>query len=154
MSEPPGERPGENRYIDTDDLFDKLDQLIHRHQGRPAPAAPPDAVPVLTEAVDPPAPDAEAELPVLNDAVDTSAFERQAPPDIASADRKRQLQVALYLRLRQRIDEELASPLFGAMPATELAQLSHALRSILPAIVRESVDQVFGGEGANRPTSG
>ncbi len=154
MSEPPGERPGENRYIDTDDLFDKLDQLIHRHQGRLAPAAPLDTVPVLTEAVEPPASDAEAELPVLHDVVDTSALDPQAPPDTASPDRRRQLQVALYLRLRQRIDEELVSPRFGALPAADLAQLAHALRSALPAIVRESVDQVFGGPGNSRPPSG
>jgi hypothetical protein len=132
-------------YIDTDDLFGKLDQLISRHQGRAAARAPAGSVPTLTETVEAVPAAAEPAIPVLNDVV-------LGPPSIepdaqwASSTRRRQLQVALYLRLRQRLDQELGGEAFAFVPPSQLAQLLQALRGALPGIVRESVDQVLGAD--------
>jgi hypothetical protein len=138
-SRPPG---------DADDLFDKLDSLISKHQGALAGRAPPpSAVPVLTESVDAPRP-AASEIPVLNEAVEIS------PETAAVVEKRRQLQVALYLRLRQRLDAELsaalsAHPAFAAAQAQpELAHVIHEMRAALPQIVRESVTQVLGPDAA------
>jgi len=68
------------------------------------------------------------------------------------ADHRRQLQVALYLRLRRRLDQELDAALaddlrLGAAtlhPA--FARAAQELRSVLPIVVREAVEQVFGRE--------
>jgi hypothetical protein len=144
-----------------EDLFVKLDQLINRHQHRPARLLPDTPVPLLTEAVD--APD-DPEIPVLEEVVDL-------PPALTAADgpladTRRQLQVALYLRLRQRLDEVLdsgqssnaasAEPgVSGEQPQGETAslgrnpaaaRLAQELRNALPAIVRESVEQVLGAQ--------
>jgi hypothetical protein len=67
-------------------------------------------------------------------------------------EKRRQLQVALYLRLRQRLDHELDAALaddrrLGAValhPA--FTRVADELRAILPIVVRESVEQVFGIE--------
>ena len=132
---------------DDDDLFDKLDQLLTRHQGRAQPGAPA-PVPTLTEAVEPPAPPSAREIPVLLDAVELPADEAAA--ESPSAERRRQLQVALYLRLRQRLDHEFEALLRARTPAPAaergaLLQTLQALRNALPAIVRDSVDQTLGG---------
>jgi hypothetical protein len=137
---------------DDDELFDKLDQLISRHQGRappqgtgPSGAAPAPPVPTLTDAVERRRPDSAPEIPVLEEAIE--------PPDgspvqwPAATDRRRQLQVALYLRLRQRLDQEIEALAQGRTHAVDarLTRLVQALRDALPAIVRESVDQALGG---------
>jgi hypothetical protein len=132
---------------EDDELFDKLDQLLSRHQGRAQPNVPA-PVPTLTEAVESPPPDATQEVPVLHDAVELPASEAAA--ESPSAERRRQLQVALYLRLRQRLDREFETLLrtrSGAAAAERgaLLQTLQALRNALPAIVRESVDQALGG---------
>jgi hypothetical protein len=135
-------------HIDTDDLFGKLDQLISRHQGRAAARAPAGAVPTLTETVEIVPASTEPPIPVLNDVV-------HAPPTVepdthwSSSEKRRQLQVALYLRLRQRLDQELDGAAFAYVPPGPLAQLAQALRAALPGIVRESVDQTLGGEERN-----
>jgi hypothetical protein len=132
---------------DADDLFDKLDSLISKHQGALAGRAPPSAVPVLTESVEV-ARGSASDIPVLDQAVELS------PESAAVAEKRRQLQVALYLRLRQRLDAELsvalaAHPAFAAAQAQpELAQVIRNLRAALPQIVRESVTQVLGPDGA------
>ena len=130
-------------YIDTDDLFGKLDQLISRHQGRTSARTPAAAVPTLTEAVDAQQAQGEPEIPVLSDIVELSAPAADETPRTL-AEKQRQLQVALYLRLRQRLDQELAGEAFAFVPPAQLAQLVHALRNALPLIVRDSVDQVLG----------
>ena len=90
----------------------------------------------------------EPPIPVLNDVV-------HAPPTVepdthwSSSEKRRQLQVALYLRLRQRLDQELDGAAFAYVPPGPLAQLAQALRAALPGIVRESVDQTLGGEERN-----
>jgi hypothetical protein len=131
-------------YIDTDDLFSKLDQLINRHQGRvPAqPAAAP--VPTLTEAVEAPV-SPEPQIPVLNDIVDIGEAARgaaRAIPGLSEAAR-RQLQIALYLRLRQRLDQELSGEAFAFVPPNQLSRVTQALRSALSEAVRASVEQLF-----------
>jgi hypothetical protein len=130
-------------HIDTDDLFGKLDQLISRHQGRAAARTPASAVPTLTETVE--LVTTEPTIPVLNDVVHAPSV---IEPDAqwSSSDKRRQLQVALYLRLRQRLDQELDGAAFAFVPPGPLAQLAQALRAALPGIVRESVDQALGGE--------
>jgi hypothetical protein len=142
-------------HIDTDDLFGKLDQLISRHQGRAG--ARPAAVPTLTEAVDALAPAAAPPIPVLSDVVEVPG---EAPADTpgetlgealrAPPDKRRQLQVALYLRLRQRLDQELGGEAFAFVPPAQLSQVAHALRTALPAIIRDSVDQVLGSDPRER----
>ena len=136
---------GDAGASEGDDLFDKLDQLISRHQAHPQPSAPA-AVPTLTEAVEPPP--RVQEIPVLREAVELPAS--AAPADSLSAERRRQLLVALYLRLRQGLDREFETLLRARGPATAaergaLLQAIQALRNALPGIVRESVDQALGG---------
>jgi hypothetical protein len=64
---------------------------------------------------------------------------------------RRQLQVALYLRLRQRLDQELDSSAFAFVPPQQLARLAQALRGALSEIVRDSVEQLFAdGAGTRR----
>jgi hypothetical protein len=137
-----------------DDLFDKLDELIGRHQTRTPRRRPQPSVPTLTEAVSP-SPQ-QLEIPVLNEVVEIPYIPSGAPPlesasDAAPApiDKRKQLQVALYLRLRQRLDQELQAALAGnsagAGSAVDraMAQLARELRNALPAVVREAVEQVF-----------
>ena len=75
--------------------------------------------------------------------------ERAADAAPAPVDKRKQLQVALYLRLRQRLDQELQAALAansaGAGSAVDqaMARLARELRNALPAIVREAVEQVF-----------
>jgi hypothetical protein len=132
----------------AEDLFDKLDSLIQKHQGRTA-RRPTDGAPVLTEPVDEtpavPGPD----IPLLEDAVDPGIVADDPVPGLI-AEKRRQLQVALYLRLRQRLDRELDAALaddrrLGAValhPA--FTRVADELRAVLPIVVRESVEQVFG----------
>jgi hypothetical protein len=130
------------------DLFGKLDSLIQKHQGRSARRAP-DAVPMLTDPVEgAPAPMA-ADIPVLLDAVDPAAPQDEAAPR-GVIEKRRQLQVALYLRLRQRLDQELNAALadnlrLGAVAVDPaFTRVAQELRLVLPIVVRESVEQVFG----------
>jgi len=153
-------RSGDNTQ--QDDLFDKLDELIGRHQPRTPRRRLEASVPTLTEAVAP-APQ-QLEIPVLNEVVEIpSTPPGETPPETASEapppaiDKRKQLQVALYLRLRQRMDQELQAALAahsaGAGSAVDqaMARLARELRNALPAIVREAVEQVFApdqsGEG-------
>jgi hypothetical protein len=134
---------------EDDDLFEKLDQLISRHQARTplqgtdpsgiSPSSPP--VPTLTEAVDQRQTASTPEIPVLEEAVDP-----ESAAQWAAGDRRRQLQVALYLRLRQRLDQQIEALAQGRPFALDahFVRLVQALRDALPAIVRESVEQVLG----------
>lgn len=139
---------------ESDDLFGKLDELIGRHQARVPRRRLEVSVPTLTEAVTP-APQ-QLDIPVLNEVVEipsAAPADRPAPSAIDTApplvDKRKQLQVTLYLRLRQRLDEELQAALAansaGAGSAVDqaLARLARELRNALPAIVREAVEQVF-----------
>jgi hypothetical protein len=143
------------------DLFGKLDSLIQKHQGRPARRAA-DAVPLLTEPVEV-ASAPVSHIPVLKEAVEpVPAVDEGAPR--AMADRRRQLQVALYLRLRQRLDEELNAALADHLRLGSIAvdpaftRVAQELRAVLPIVVRESVEQVFGLEALEallgRPAGG
>jgi hypothetical protein len=135
-----------NDYIDTDDLFSKLDQLISRHQGKPVADPQPSRVPTLMEAVEPKGAPGEPEIPVLHDVVETR--EEAAEPGTSQAlseSRIRQLQVALYLRLRQRLDRELDGEAFAFVPPHQLARITQALRGALSEVVRDSVEQVLVG---------
>ena len=126
----------------SDELFGKLDQLLRR-QDATAASAHADAVPMLTEAVGgEPAQPEEADVPVLRDAVDNPP-PAQGPPPLA-LDQLRLLQAALYLRLRQSMDEALQDAALQGLSATQRAQFAQALRRALPTIVRESVVQAFG----------
>jgi hypothetical protein len=152
-------RSGDNS--EQDDLFGKLDELIGRHQARMPRRRPEAGVPTLTEAVAP-APE-QLEIPVLNEVVEIpSTPPGGMPPENVSdapppVDKRKQLQVALYLRLRQRLDQELQAALAansagaGSAQDQAMARLARELRNALPAIVREAVEQVFapdqGGEG-------
>jgi hypothetical protein len=133
-----------------DDLFGKLDSLIQKHQGRTTRRAP-DAVPLLTEPVDGAPPVLAADIPVLQDAVDPAALQDQDAPQ-AMVEKRRQLQVALYLRLRQRLDQELNAALADNLRLGAVAidpaftRVAQELRLVLPIVVRESVEQVFGLE--------
>jgi len=135
---------------DVDDLFGKLDSLIQKHQGRSARAMTAEGAPLLTEPVEQ-APAAGVHIPVLEDAIDPSALATGGAPRVM-AEKRRQLQVALYLRLRQRLDHELDAALaddrrLGAVavhPAFNRA--AQELRAVLPIVVRESVEQVLGLE--------
>jgi len=139
---------------DDDELFDKLDQLISRHQSRassqgtaPSGVAPHPPVPTLTDAVERQRRASAPEIPVLEEAVGPLDEPDQRP---AAGDRRRQLQVALYLRLRQRLDRELEALARGRAQAVDarLTRVVQALRDALPAIVRESVDQALGGRSS------
>jgi hypothetical protein len=133
-----------------EDLFGKLDSLIRKHQGRTA-RRPTEGAPVLTEPVDETPVAADANIPVLEDAVDPRPGADDPVPSLM-AEKRRQLQVALYLRLRQRLDHELDAALaddrrLGAVaihPA--FTRAAEELRAVLPIVVRESVEQVFGLE--------
>lgn len=134
----------------ADDLFGKLDLLIQKHQGRIARRAS-DGVPMLTDPVDGTLPPLAAEIPVLEDAVDPSAPQDEDAPRVV-LEKRRQLQVALYLRLRQRLDQELNAALadnlrLGAVAVDPaFTRVAQELRLVLPIVVRESVEQVFGLE--------
>jgi hypothetical protein len=146
--------PDSRPPAEADDLFDKLDSLISKHQGTLAGRTQPPGVPVLTESVPVLTESVEAarraasDIPVLDQAVELS------PERAAMAEKRRQLQVALYLRLRQRLDAELSvalatHPAFSAAQSQpELARVIQALRAALPQIVRESVTQVLGPDAA------
>ena len=139
--------PGEDRQRDVNDLFSKLDSLIQKHQER-APTRLSDAVPTLQDALGQVQPAPATDVPVLRDSVDRAGAGERG----LLADQRRQLQVALYLRLRQRLDQELDAALAddlrlgaGALhPA--FARAAEELRSVLPIVVREAVEQVFGRE--------
>jgi hypothetical protein len=139
--------PGETRQNDANDLFSKLDSLIQQHQER-APRQQADAVPTLDDALGQGQAVPAKDPPVLRDAVDRV---EQSGAELL-ADHRRQLQVALYLRLRQRLDQELDAALadelrLGAAalhPA--FARAAQELRSVLPIVVREAVEQVLGRE--------
>lgn len=156
-------RSGDNS--EEDDLFGKLDELIGRHQVRMPRPRPEASVPTLTEAVAP-APQ-QLEIPVLNEVVEIpSTAPGETPPQRATeaapplVDKYKQLQVALYLRLRQRLDQELQAALAahsagaGSMVDQAMARLARELRNALPAIVREAVEQVFAGERAQDEHAG
>lgn len=131
----------------AEDLFGKLDQLLSKHQiGVPHGESAP-ALPTLTDAVETTS-RARDDVPVLHDAVDEDERDREAQQ--ASA-RQRALQAALYLRLRQRLDEHAASASGGKAPDEHLAQFMRALRGALPEIVRTSVEQVFPNADPLRP---
>jgi hypothetical protein len=139
--------PHEGETAETaTDLFGKLDSLIQKHQGR-ARKTQPEGVPMLTDPVEAPA-QPFAEIPVLQDAIDDAVAAVQLPGPLAQA--RRQLQVALYLRLRQRLDQELEAALadnlrLGAVAVDPaFTRVAQELRAILPVVVRESVEQVLG----------
>lgn len=139
--------PGEDRQTDANDLFSKLDALIQEHQER-VPTRRSDAVPTLEDALGQRQAARAKDVPVLRDSVDRA----EAGEPGLLADHRRQLQVALYLRLRRRLDQELDAALadelrLGAAalhPA--FARAAQELRSVLPIVVREAVEQVFGRE--------
>jgi hypothetical protein len=132
---------------ESDDLYEKLEQLIKRHQaGAPARSAAED-VPLLSDSIEAGGPTSKREIPELSDAVERHASALAA--DDALGTKRRRLQVALYLRLRQRLDHELHAGL--APHATgandeRIARLAEHLRAALPRIVRDAVDQVLGAE--------
>ena len=134
---------------DSPDLFGKLDSLIQKHQGRGLRRAP-DSAPTLTEPVEASAIPGTPPVPVLQDAIDLEAVPKGASATDVLAARRRQLQVALYLRLRQRLDHELNEALAENLRAGTAAadpafyRVAQGLRAMLPVLVRESVEQVFG----------
>jgi len=139
---------GEDEAADAStDLFGKLDSLIQKHQGR-APHPQSDGVPMLTEPIESEAQPSTASIPVLQDAIDEASVSPVMPGVLAQA--RRQLQVALYLRLRQRLDQELEAALadnlrLGAVAVDPaFTRVAQELRSVLPIVVRESVEQVLG----------
>jgi hypothetical protein len=142
--------PGEDRQRDANDLFSKLDSLMQEHQER-ASKRPSDAVPTLEDALaqDQAAP--AKDVPVLREAVDRARAAGQSGSALL-ANHRRQLQVALYLRLRRRLDQELDAALADdlRLGAAQLhpafARAAQELRSMLPIVVREAVEQVFGQE--------
>ena len=133
-----------------DDLFGKLDSLIQKHQGRTMRRAV-DAVPMLTEPVVETSTVKATVIPTLQDAVELTAPSDENAPR-AMDEKRRQLQVALYLRLRQRLDQELNAALadnlrLGAVDVDPaFTRVAQELRLMLPIVVRESVEQVFGLE--------
>ena len=141
---------GAKDKADGTDLFGKLDSLIQKHQGRTARRLP-EAVPMLTEPLDAAPIPPPAEIPVLEDAVDPAGMPDHESPQVIT-DKRRQLQVALYLRLRQRLDQELNAALadnlrLGAVAVDPaFTRVTQELRAVLPVVVRESVEQVFGLE--------
>lgn len=140
----PADAPGQA----PDDLFGKLDHLLNRQEAAIGQPARPDAVPMLTEAIDPPQPAAGSDVPVLLDAVEGET--PRAGAASIPVDQQRLLQVALYLRLRQRIDEAMQEESLADIPAEQRARLATSLRRGLPRIVRESVEQAF-GSGTPKP---
>jgi len=145
--DPPHAGAGEDRQTDADDLFIKLDSLIQKHQEH-APQRASGAVPTLEDALGQRQREPTKDVPVLRDSVDRTG----AGDSGLLADHRRQLQVALYLRLRRHLDQELDAALaddlrLGAAtlhPA--FARAAQELRSVLPIVVREAVEQVFGRE--------
>jgi hypothetical protein len=151
------QEPRRAAHDSEDDLFDKLDELIGRHQARAPRQRSEPSVPTLTEAVAPAA--QQFEIPVLDEVVEipsaapgAAGLESRSEAPAAPIDARKQLQVALYLRLRQRLDQELQAALAansaGAGSAFDraMAQLARELRNALPAVVREAVEQVFARE--------
>jgi len=140
----PADAPGQA----PDDLFGKLDHLLNRQEAAIAQPARVDAVPMLTEAIEPSQPAAGSDVPVLLDAVEAQTPRAGAAP--VPVDQQRLLQAALYLRLRQRIDEAMQEETLAEIPAEQRARLATSLRRSLPRIVRESVEHAF-GSGAPNP---
>ena len=140
---------GEDRQTDANDLFSKLDSLIQEHQER-APTRRSDAVPTLQDALGQGQPAPAKDVPVLRDSVDRARPDEPGPGLLA--DHRRQLQVALYLRLRRRLDQELDAALADELRLGAAAlhpafvRAAQELRSVLPIVVREAVEQVFGRE--------
>ncbi|HZP86306.1 MAG TPA: hypothetical protein VFB54_05760 [Burkholderiales bacterium] len=129
----------------NEDLFGKLDLLLARHQGRSAAPNLGAAMPTLTEAVDSSRTQGGSELPLLVDAVEPGEYAAET----LSNERRRQLHAILYLRLRQRIEDQLASLASSDLTAEQqdaARGFARALRNALPSIVRDSVDQVLGGD--------
>jgi hypothetical protein len=130
-----------------EDLFGKLDSLIQKHQGRTARTSI-EGAPVLTEPVDEAPLMPGGDIPVLKEAVPGPVADD--PVLSLMAEKRRQLQVALYLRLRQRLDHELDAALaddrrLGAVAVhSAFMRAAEELRAVLPIVVRESVEQVFG----------
>jgi hypothetical protein len=144
-------QPPREDYIDTDDLFSKLDQLINRHQGRAAARPATGGVPTLTEAVDAPS-NGAPEIPVLRDVVEIASAAAAGDGGVASLSEAslRQLQIALYLRLRQRLDQELTGDAFAFVPPQQMSRIAQALRGALSEVVRDSVEQLF-ARGPGQP---
>jgi hypothetical protein len=146
---PPPAKSGDAQPDDSHDLFGKLESLIQKHQGR-ALRRPPESAPTLTEPVEIPPPPLATAIPVLQDAVALGSSETSLAELLST--RRRQLQVALYLRLRQRLDHELNEALaenlrLGTVAADPaFSRVAQGLRAMLPVLVRESVEQVFGQE--------
>jgi hypothetical protein len=140
MTPDPSRPPSRIAASGTDDLYEKLDQLLSRHQTLvPRPAVRVSSLPTLTEAVD--ASDSHLDdLPVLHDAVEEDDSDRRAHE---AAVQQRQLQAALYLRLRQKLDEQLTALSTMQQAQDEVLHFMRALRNALPDIVRTSVEQVF-----------
>ena len=149
IHDPKRSASGTDEQADADDLFGKLDSLIQKHQGRSA-RRPAEGAPLLTEPVEE-TPAAGADIPVLEDTIDPGAPAADGVPRLM-AEKRRQLQVALYLRLRQRLDHELDAALaddrrLGAVAVhPAFTRAAQELRAVLPIVVRESVEQVFGLE--------
>jgi hypothetical protein len=103
---------------------------------------------MLTEPIESAARKPPPSIPVLEDAVDEAIGHAHLPEVLAQA--RRQLQVALYLRLRQRLDQELEAALadnlrLGAVAVDPaFTRVAQELRSVLSVVVRESVEQVLG----------
>ena len=148
MSSEPAAPSRENEGGDSStDLFGKLDSLIQKHQGASQPVEP-EGVPMLTEPIESPPVAPAASIPVLEDAIEAATASPHLSGALAQA--RRQLQVALYLRLRQRLDQELEAALadnlrLGAVAVDPaFTRVAHEMRAVLPVIVRESVEQVLG----------
>src|SRR5215510_14677593 len=135
MLDPPQAAPGEDRQSDANDLFSKLDSLMQMHQER-APKRPSDAVPTLEGALAQGQAAPAKDVPVLRDAVERARAADQSASGLL-ADHRRQLQVALYLRLRRRLDQELDAALaddlrLGAAPLhPAFTRAAQELRSVL-----------------------
>jgi hypothetical protein len=133
-----------------ENLFGKLDQLISKHQGRIQRQPSNTQIPVLTEPVQAGVTTADLAIPVLQEVVASPAPGTRDP----ASEIRRKLQIALYLRLRQRLDDELQvalaaqGALAGTISDAALTRLVNALRSALPTIVGESVDQVLAADAA------
>ena len=133
-----------------ENLFGKLDQLISKHQGRIQRQTSDTQIPVLTEPVQAGTTAADPTIPVLQEVVASPAPGTRDP----ASEKRRKLQIALYLRLRQRLDDELQvalaaqGALAGTISDAALTRLVNALRSALPTIVEESVDQVLAADAA------
>jgi hypothetical protein len=153
MSSPDSHDPGALHDASDpgeENLFGKLDQLISKHQGRIQRQQSNTQIPVLTEPVEAGAAPADPVIPVLQEVV-------ASPPPGArdpASEKRRKLQIALYLRLRQRLDDELQvslaaqGALAGTISDAALTRLVNALRKALPTIVAESVDQVLAADAA------